>query len=193
MRSLPIRPRLRRARLRPWSNAALGLAASLALALAPVSVAAAEIDALKAAFVFNFAKFTTWPAGKAPEQHIRLCFQRGSLAPEIFAGWEEKRIHDAAVRTNLVRLPSDRIDRCHVLYLKMTASAWPIPKLRELAARHHVLLVSDTGNFAQRGGHITLVQAGQRLRFRVNRQSVEDAGLTLSSQMLRLAEIVGDR
>ena len=54
----------------------------------------------------------------------------------------------------------------------------------------HVLLVSDMPGFAELGGHIALIQDRNKFRFQINLRAVQQTGLTLSSRLLQLAEIV---
>ena len=53
-----------------------------------------------------------------------------------------------------------------------------------------VLTVSDMPQFAQRGGMIQFVLEGKKVRFEVNLTAVERAGLTLSSELLKVATTV---
>ena len=54
----------------------------------------------------------------------------------------------------------------------------------------HILTVSDTETFIQDGGMIRFITDANKIRFQVNLTATKDAGLTLSSKLLRLAEIV---
>ncbi len=53
-----------------------------------------------------------------------------------------------------------------------------------------VLTVSDIPQFSQRGGMIQFVVVGNKVRFEVNLTSAQDAGLTLSSDLLKVAVAV---
>jgi hypothetical protein len=54
------------------------------------------------------------------------------------------------------------------------------------------LTVGDAEGFAQHGGMINFTRRGARLGFAINRGAVSRAGLSLSSQLLKLAELVPD-
>ena len=58
--------------------------------------------------------------------------------------------------------------------------------------RQSTLTVGDVKGFAQRGGMINLTKEGRRLRFEVNRRAAERTGIHLSSQLLKLADLVDD-
>jgi hypothetical protein len=53
-----------------------------------------------------------------------------------------------------------------------------------------ILTVSELPGFAESGGMIELYQMDDRIRFKVNLQSIREAGLELSSSLLKLAVIV---
>ena len=56
----------------------------------------------------------------------------------------------------------------------------------------NLLTVSDIPGFAERGGMIGLVNEEGRIRFEVNLAAVNDAGLTVSSELLKVAvKVVG--
>ncbi len=78
---------------------------------------------------------------------------------------------------------------CRVLYISSSEET----RLREVLAgldKAAVLTVSDIPQFAQRGGMIQFVQESNKIRFEVNLASAEDAGLTLSSELLKVAVLV---
>jgi hypothetical protein len=52
------------------------------------------------------------------------------------------------------------------------------------------LTVSDIPQFSQRGGMIQFVLVGNKLRFEVNLANAQAAGLTLSSDLLKVAVTV---
>ena len=61
------------------------------------------------------------------------------------------------------------------------------PTVLASAKRLPVLTVSDIPRFAERGGMIGLVNQADRIRFEVNVAPVEDSGLTVSSELLKVA------
>lgn len=59
--------------------------------------------------------------------------------------------------------------------------------------KHAVLTVSDAEQAAQRGVVIQFVSERNRIRLRINVDAAKAAGLTISSKLLRPADIVGSR
>lgn len=176
------------------------LAASAWLMPAP-AVRAQEIDEAKAlnvraAYLFNFAKFIEWPDDAFEDE--KMPFVIGALGDDPFgkrldATVKEKKIAQREVKT--LRLSwSKRTDRakvkdCHIPYISNSERH----RLREIFAaleNQPVLLVSDIGGFASDGGMIGFVLEKQRIVFEINRDALEHAELKASAKLLRLARIV---
>jgi len=160
--------------------------------LAAAPLAAQSIDAVKAAFVFNFVKFASWPEAKMTGNTLHICIGEGSLDSGVFAGWGAKVLKDRAVSVDIIALPQADIAQCHILFLSEQADLG----VRQTAfygtaVANHVLLVSDIDGFIEGGGHIHLFIKDSKLSFEVNLQAIEAADLVLSSQILRLASNLG--
>ncbi|WP_374243337.1 YfiR family protein [Zoogloea sp.] len=171
------------------------LAIGVALALAgPAARAAPEIaeeNALKAAFIYNFAKFSEWPDehwNRSPR--LRVCVTGGdSDLIQAVAALETKppvRGKPLEVRL-LARVDEGR--ECHILVIAGRSGAQPL--LQPIGSAP-VLTVGEADGFAGAGGIIGLYMDGDRLRFEANPDAAQRAGLRLSSQILRLARLVRD-
>lgn len=153
---------------------------------------AVEESMLKAAFVYNFAKFTRWPADRrAGSSTLRLCFagkdvlvdSLGQLAGETIKGRPvEIRAFDAA----------EGRDACHVLYVAGSEHGG-YAGLLELVGDVPVLTVSAIRGFADAGGMIQLYRSDNRIRFKINHGVAQEHGLEFSARLLDLAELVDER
>ena len=75
---------------------------------------------------------------------------------------------------------------CRVLFIGSSEEG----RLKEILTtldKTGVLTVSDMPNFLQRGGMIQFVLDGNKVRFEVNLRPAQDAGLTVSSELLKVA------
>ncbi|MEQ8335544.1 YfiR family protein [Nisaea sp.] len=150
-----------------------------------------QIDAVKAAFVFNFAKFTMWPEHRLQdaEAAIVFCLHREDLDHRAAKDLERQKIDKRSVTVRILETESD-IRGCHLLFLSLSLSRAETGTLVEQSKQENVLLISDMPGFAERGGHIALVTEKNRFRFKINLESTIDCGLKLSSKLLQLADIV---
>ncbi|MCC5021548.1 MAG: YfiR family protein [Candidatus Synoicihabitans palmerolidicus] len=145
---------------------------------------------VKAAFLFNFAKFVEGPADTHPEEEA---LRVGIWAPEAPFAVMAEALSDQEVagRPLLVYRYSLETDPPHILFVPENSEPIPSALLRKLAAAH-VLVIGESPDFAARYGIIGLVPRDDQLRFQVNVGAAKRAGLVLSGQLARLAEIVRD-
>lgn len=185
-------PRARRL----WPAAGLLALVALALVAATGAAAAAEserVSAIKAAFVFNFGKFTQWPRSRfqGPSDAVVLCVQSDALSGGALAPLRKKTIRDRPIRIRrFERLPVNA--PCHILYVGQGAPAGTISDVIAYGRQESMLTVSDAEEFAERGGHIELFEMSGRLRFKVNLAAARASDLQLSSKLLKLAVVLGE-
>ena len=150
----------------------------------------ASAPALRAAFMYNFAKFTEWPANVIPrDQPMVFCVTDDAPMAEALEQIVKGRAvggHALAVRR--VGLDSG-VRACHLLY----ASGLDAKRANELLGTvEHlpVLTVGDFERFAQMGGVASFFVEDGKMRFAINIDSAQRAGLRVSSKLLMLARIV---
>ena len=146
---------------------------------------------LKAVFLFNFTQFVEWPpaAFGDAQSPMSICV----LGTDPFGPYLDEVIQGEKIngRTLLVEhiKQNDDIGRCHILYVSRSEE----PRIEQILKQlddHSVLTVSDIEGFAEKGGVIGFFTAGSKIRFRINVASAKRADLTISSKLLRPAEIV---
>jgi len=168
----------------------------MALAVAWVLVGATCLHAqqsspteyeVKAAYLYNFGKFVEWPAKvTAASDFFSICVLGedpfGSTFDAAIAG---ESINGKKVVVKRITKPQDAVS-CRILFISSSEEG----RLQEILAvldKASVLTVSDLSQFTRRGGMIRFVMEANRVRFEVNLTTAEHAGLTLSSQLLKVA------
>lgn len=176
------------------------LAATTCLTPAP-PVRAQEIDQakalkVKAAYVYNFAKFIEWPAGVYKDAESP--FVIGVVGDDSFLKNLNDTVRAKKIATRPVTIlrlrwgtPADRakLKRCRILYISKTERRRLTEIFGALKGKP-VLLVSDIPGFASGGGMIGFVLEQQRIIFEINREALEQAKLKTSAKLLKLARIV---
>jgi len=154
----------------------------LCAALARAADSASE-NALKAAYLFNFAKFIEWPGALGPG--FKICSLGSNTLGKALDSLEGKSVKDRAVHV-LHPAGVESARECQVVFVADNLSG------RELAALGNagVLTVSDEEDFLDRGGHMLLARDGDRVVFDVNLAAVRHARLDISSRLLKLARSV---
>lgn len=147
---------------------------------------------VKAVFLFNFAQFVEWPDTAFPDQ--RSSFVIGILGDDPFG-----RVLDDVIKGEVVqgrRFVVERFRRvediavCHILFVSQFTPDQYAHIFATLDGRP-ILTVGDSEAFAAAGGVIRFLADQRRIRLRVNVDAAKAASLTISSNVLRSADIVG--
>ena len=119
---------------------------------------------------------------------LRVCLLGQSSSTEGLDTIAGKNVHSRQIAISaLGRI--DELGACHVVYISKTEAA-NLPAILDRLSQRPVLTVSDIDGFAAAGGMITLKTVDNRMRFTVNLYAMRSGALTLSPQVLRLADIV---
>lgn len=147
---------------------------------------ASEPD-VKAAFLYNFTRFVSWPAGIPPgTEPFRVCViadaETTAAVERTMAG---ETVHGRPAETRVPTTPR-QIKSCQMLFVGRSAEERAGPMLA--AARESpVLIVGDGETFPKRGGAIGFVLEDGRLRFDIAPRNAQRTGLTISSRLLGVA------
>jgi hypothetical protein len=146
---------------------------------------------LKAVFLFNFAQFVEWPASAFPEADAPLviCI----LGADPFGAYLDETVRGERVNDRPLAIRRNQgvgeIGACHILFVSRPEQG-RLSEILDSLKGTSVLTVSDAERFASRGGMIGFVTEQNRIRLRVNLQAARAAKLTISSKLLRPAQIV---
>ncbi|HEX3822192.1 MAG TPA: YfiR family protein [Candidatus Sulfotelmatobacter sp.] len=144
--------------------------------------------AVKAAYLYNFGKFINWPAASTQtgSASFDICLLgRDPFGPTLQAAVAHETLGGKQIVVRQIDALSDTAD-CRVLFIS-TSEAKRLKQILAALGRASVLTVSDLPEFTERGGMVQFVLQGDRVRFEVNSASAERAGLTLSSDLLKVA------
>jgi hypothetical protein len=165
----------------------------LVISFAAVNSALAQSEeGIKAAFVYNFAKFTEWPtnaftSGSAP-------MTVGFVGADSLADTFEKIVsgkningHDFVIR----RFSSIAgVENCQMVFVGETAEAAAVISL---TVGKPILTIGDTDSFAAAGGMIKLFKNDKKIRFDLDFRHVNSAQLKLDARLCQLARSIKGR
>ena len=147
---------------------------------------------IKADFVYTVAKFVDWPEKAFAGPGAPLTFGIvGSdvVADAIAQALRGKKVHERPIRT--VRITDlRRALECQIVYVSESDPSRVKALLEEVEAAS-ILTVGEGSDFADRGGILGISMRDTLVQFEVNMRSAERAGITISSKILRLGEVVG--
>jgi hypothetical protein len=145
---------------------------------------------IKAAFLYNFAKFVEWPPGAFPEpaSPVTLCvLGDDALGASLETVVKGETLNDRRLVVRRLRDPQEARD-CHVLFVSPAERR--ISQVLVSLRGAGVLTVGDGNDFLDQGGMIRLFLEQNRVRFDINLDAAERSRLKLSSKLLRLARTV---
>jgi YfiR/HmsC-like len=178
---------------RPWS-ALPGLPAALWIicALGAVSSVLAQTEKpteyqVKAAYLYNFGKFVQRApgSGEARTDPFRICVLGRNPFGSALEGLTGQIISGRSVATRAISRPQDA-GKCDVLFVGASEQDH-LSEILSAIQKQSILTVSDMPHFVARGGMIEFVIQDSKVRFQVNRAAAETAGLSLSSELLKVA------
>jgi hypothetical protein len=159
----------------------------------PAQVRPSSEYELKAAFLFNFAKFVEWPpnAFAGPESPFLVCvFGTDPFGITLDNALREKVIAEHPASVARVKRVAD-ISGCQILFVAASESHL-LPEVLAKLRGQCVLVIGETNDFASSGGVIQFTLEDNRVRFLINPDAADRAGLKISSKLLALAKIVRD-
>ncbi len=167
------------------------ISASIPLPLSYASESLQMESKLKAAFIYNFAKFVDWPASvsndTAGQPFVIGVLGYDPLVEDLMA-IEGKAIKG---RKLIVRQLSGikEINNCQVVFISASEKD-NINSILAAAKNKGMLTVSDIGNFVEKGGIIGFVRVENKIRFDINLKIAEESSLKIRSDLLTLARII---
>jgi len=172
----------------------------ITIAIACVFLAATALPAqqpkpseyqVKAAYLYNFGRFITWPARIAAgkDDSFAVCvLGQDPFGQTLDSTLGGEALDGKPVEVRRITRPQQAGD-CRILFISSAEEK----HLREILAALNqvgVLTVSDMAGFTRRGGMIQFVLEGDRIRFEINLANAESARLVLSSELLKVATTV---
>lgn len=163
----------------------------IAAVLVTTNATAQTVDEyrVKAAFVFNFAKFIQWPAEafKAPGDPLVICVVgQDQMANSLRETVNGNAIDGRQVIIRQIAIGQGPCD-CQILFVGASAMKGFRSHAKESTG---VLTVGETPGFATDGGAINLKLEDGRVRFEINVAAAERQQLHISSKLLSLAQVV---
>jgi len=169
-------------------------AALLAFAAAPGRPQAASAPTeyqVKAVFLFNFSQFVDWPAAAFSDAQSPLVI--GVLGNDPFGGVLDEIVRGETVNGRPLAVRRYRsigeIETCHILFIDRSQAGQLDSVLAALKDRS-VLTIGEFEGFEQHGGIVRFVTVDNKIRLRINLAAAQQAHLTISSKLLRPAQIV---
>lgn len=153
-----------------------------------------EEYAVKAAFVLNFARYTQWPedAFVSPTEPFKLCVLGNKTIEEAFQTLNGKEIESRTLDVRFITKAEDA-EPCNILFISEGIDSAILLDALAAVKGKPVLTIGESKTFINSGGVINLFNRKGRLYFEINDTTAQKQHLKLSSRLLKLGIIVGDK
>ncbi len=149
-----------------------------------------EENLFKAAFIYNFAKFTTWPADTWTnnDSSLNLCIIGHDVLVNELEKLNGKKVLTRTLSTTRFSnsLPSGT---CHLIYIALSEKKKINTHISKLATQPS-LTIAEIPGFAESGGMIELYRNEGKTRLNINLKKVRESGLSISSRLLIIARVI---
>ena len=176
-----------------WTFLALILTAGQSFLRAQSNSGRAGEYQVKAAFLYNFAKFVEWPPDALPNERSPIII--GILGDDPFGHVLDDTVLGKNINGHELQLARAKsiqeLKGCQIIFISSSERKRLFEILSNLRGAD-VLTVGDTEGFAPSGGIIQLILRDIRVRLMINVEAAERSRLRISSKLLALAEIVRD-
>jgi hypothetical protein len=152
---------------------------------------AISADQVKAAYLYNFAKFVEWPQETFPDATapIHFCLLNDpSIGSELSQIVKDKRISGRSIVVVPIQT-GEQGRSCQILFIS-TAQNWQVEHILKVLQGASVLTVGETTGFVEQGGIVNFVVQDDQVHFQVNHRAATQSRLRMSARLLSVAKRV---
>jgi hypothetical protein len=146
---------------------------------------------VRSVFLYNFTQFVEWPPESFAKPDSPLII--GIVGNDPFGNVLQETMRNEIINGHPLIVQYfnkvEDIKTCHILYINLTKSE-QFKHVFDYLANQNILTVGDAVNFSKQGGMIRFFTENNKTRIRINLDEVKERKLTVSSKLLRLAEVV---
>ncbi|HWP86191.1 MAG TPA: YfiR family protein [Terriglobia bacterium] len=143
---------------------------------------------IKAAFLYNFAKFVEWPTESFPAPGAPIVI--GVLGEDPFGEVLDRTVQGRQAQGRPIQIQRWRqlseTGPCHILFISASLRRL-LPEILRKFQTQPVLTVSDENELGERGAVVQFLLRDSKVRFEINDRGAKTAGLRISSLLLMLA------
>ena len=154
----------------------------------PTEMSNSDIANLKAAFIYNFTKYITWPNSDETKTFKIYVLGDSEIATSLQKVAQKKMINDKPIKIRNINNIQDSCS-CQIVFVSESA----ITKISEIISKlgnQPILTIGDTPQLCEQGIMINFFMQSGQIKFEINTKRLGNSGLKVSSQLQKLARIV---
>lgn len=145
---------------------------------------------VKAAYLYNFTKFITWPEKNSPT--FNICIIGNDPFGPLLDTLESKSVQEKPIRLYKFESPKQAKD-CDIAYLDNSdqRAELALPGVLLVGSLKKALTVSSEPFFAESGGMIGFVLDDGKVKLHINLKALKQSGLAISAKLIEVSTLVG--
>ncbi len=146
---------------------------------------------VKAAYVYNFAKFINWPPHYFENKDVLVIgiYKNQNFGEVLEKVLENKKIKTKFWEINFINSVED-FEPCDILFVSNCSKEETIKLLKKVNKKSTLTIGNNIQKFCQYGGIINFTPKGSKKRFEINNNAAQKHKIKISSKLLTLARII---
>ncbi|MEI6305566.1 MAG: YfiR family protein [Deltaproteobacteria bacterium] len=161
---------------------------SLALAAGTCVAETPQEFKVKASYLLNIPKFADWPSSSAGYPTFKVCIIGETPLRDVLEEMKGRKIKNRPVAIVTIQ-EITQSEGCQVLFIAVS-ERYRLQRLLPEAHRLGIMTISDIRDFTKHGGMVSLLSINNKITYDLNLVSARSAGISFSSQILKLANDV---
>jgi hypothetical protein len=145
-------------------------------------------DKIKAGLVYDFLKYTNWPADILAKSHnnLRLCLMGNDSLDSYLSLLKGRTVQQYTIMITPAKSIAET-ENCSMVFIHGSQENI-LPQIFLRLNGKRILTVSDIDQFISRGGMIEIRKQNDHIEFSINERALDQAGLSIQSRLLKLAK-----
>lgn len=144
---------------------------------------------LHAGLLYHFTKHIEWPSAKRNGDFVIGVLGNATLFAAVEEMAKNRTVGNQKISVVNVKSAEDA-DKCHIIYVQRFQNG-QFNAIYPKAKSAHVLLITEGEEGGKRGAGINFITIEEKLKFELNKAAIEDSGLKVSSELVKLSIPVG--
>ncbi len=146
------------------------------------------VDEFKAVFIYNFTKYIQWPNHDTSGTFDIAVIGDSDIITPLKEIEKMRLINNKKIKVIHFKDIQD-IKKCHILFISASEKT-RLHDILQKVQHKNILTISDSNGFANEGVAINFVIVEEKIKFEINNNAINQAGLQVSSHLLKLAILV---
>jgi hypothetical protein len=139
-------------------------------------------------YVYHFTKYIDWPANKKSGDFVIAIVGESDATKAVQQYFVGKKVGAQNIIVKFLHSDAD-FTGVNIIFISSKLSS-QIPMITSKANAAKALLVSEKDGMARKGADISFFIKEEKLKFEINKNVIENKGLKIATELLKLAVVV---